>query len=402
MSGQLIAHSPDLLRLAEEGYELGFRAGGAVLTVSHVPYVTAGVEVKCGTIVCPLTLAGDATVTPDTHTVYFIGEAPCDEHGRVLNVVHSTARQTVAEDIEVDHMFSSKPAPTAEAPAGYPDHYEKITSYVSVLLGPAQVLNPEVSPQTFRGGGEAAEDSVFAYAENASIRAGITTVSAKLVIDKVAIVGLGGTGSYILDLLAKTPIRELHLFDGDRFLQHNAFRSPGAATVDQLRQLLPKVTYLRNLYSAMRSGIIAYEEPITGDNVDVLRDMNFVFLALDHGPSRKLIIERLEAWEKSFIDVGMGLGVTGDDSIEGLARVTTSTPGHRRHVWESGQIQFGEPDPDNVYDHNVQVADMNMINAALAVIRFKKLQGFYVDLETEHTSFYGIDVNDIVNDDCAQ
>jgi tRNA A37 threonylcarbamoyladenosine dehydratase len=36
---------------------------------------------------------------------------------------------------------------------------------------------------------------------------------------------LSGTGSYILDLLAKVPIREIHLCDGDDFARHNAFRA---------------------------------------------------------------------------------------------------------------------------------------------------------------------------------
>ena len=49
---------------------------------------------------------------------------------------------------------------------------------------------------------------------------------------KVVIVGLGGTGGYLLDLLAKTPIEEIHLYDDDIFGTHNAFRAPGAASLD--------------------------------------------------------------------------------------------------------------------------------------------------------------------------
>ena len=398
MSRPLIAHSPDLRRLAEEGYEFEIRDG--LLLVHHVPYVNETREVKLGTLVSTLVLAGDVTTTPETHTVHFIGEKPCDEQGRVLTgVVHSSGRQTLADGVEVDHMFSSKPAPTSEAPAGYRDYHEKLTSYINMLLGPAQALDPSASAQTFQGGNETESDSVFVYSENASVRAGIGGATQKLKIDRVAIIGLGGTGAYIFDLLAKTPISEIHLFDGDVFLQHNAFRSPGAATIEELRQLLPKVIYLRDRYAPMRRGIIAHPAPITENNVEGLREMDFVFLALDHGPSRKLIIERLEAWDRSFIDVGMGLGSTDGDSIEGLVRVTTSTPSQRRHVWDNGQVPFGEPDPNNIYERNIQVADLNMLNAVLAVIKFKKLVGFYVDLEREHTTFYGIDVNDLVNED---
>ena len=63
---------------------------------------------------------------------------------------------------------------------------------------------------------------------------------------------MGGTGSYVLDLVAKTPVPEIHLFDGDRLLNHNAFRSPGAPTLAQLGEKQLKVTYFADIYSRMR------------------------------------------------------------------------------------------------------------------------------------------------------
>jgi tRNA A37 threonylcarbamoyladenosine dehydratase len=71
------------------------------------------------------------------------------------------------------------------------------------------------------------DDSPFNYIDDASGRAGITAHTNRLSLARVAIVGLGGTGSYVLDLVVKTPVREIHAFDGDWFVQHNAFRSPG-------------------------------------------------------------------------------------------------------------------------------------------------------------------------------
>ena len=70
------------------------------------------------------------------------------------------------------------------------------------------------------------EDSVFLYEDTASSHAlDIVAINAKLKPLRIVIVGLGGTGSYVLDFVAKTPVKEIHLFDGDTFLQHNAFRS---------------------------------------------------------------------------------------------------------------------------------------------------------------------------------
>src|SRR5690606_39812352 len=60
--------------------------------------------------------------------------------------------------------------------------------------------------------------------ETASDRVGIGTLTARLAKEKIVIIGLGGTGSYILDFVAKTPVREIRLIDADEFLQHNAFQ----------------------------------------------------------------------------------------------------------------------------------------------------------------------------------
>jgi hypothetical protein len=53
----------------------------------------------------------------------------------------------------------------------------------------------------------------------------------------------------------------------------------------------------------------------------------------------------------------------------------------------------------NEYSQNIQIADINALNAALAVIKWKKLRGFYTDLGHEHNTTYGIDTNTITNDE---
>ena len=108
-----------------------------------------------------------------------------------------------------------------------------------------------------------------------------------MALEKIAIVGLGGTGSYVLDLVAKTPVREIHAYDGDTFYQHNAFRSPGAASGDELRAKQPKVTYFKNLYSKMHRGIVDHAVYVDAGNVDELRCMDFVFLCLDKGTGKE-------------------------------------------------------------------------------------------------------------------
>jgi hypothetical protein len=64
-------------------------------------------------------------------------------------------------------------------------------------------------------------------------------------------------------------------------------------------------------------------------------------------------------------------------------------------------VSFDDPDDEvNEYARNIQVADLNALNACLAVIRYKKHLGFYRDLEREHNSLYTIDGNHLLNEDC--
>ncbi len=56
---------------------------------------------------------------------------------------------------------------------------------------------------------------------------------------------------------------------------------------------------------------------------------------------------------------------------------------------------------DDLYAQNIQVADLNALNACLAVIRWKKLCGFYRDTEGEHFSLFTLDSNHLLNEDAA-
>ncbi|MGO9047784.1 MAG: hypothetical protein ACLQFW_13010 [Xanthobacteraceae bacterium] len=58
-------------------------------------------------------------------------------------------------------------------------------------------------------------------------------------------------------------------------------------------------------------------------------------------------------------------------------------------------------DDNDLYAQNIQIADLNALNAALAVVKWKKLCGFYADLRKEHFSTYTIDGNALTNEDIA-
>lgn len=131
--------------------------------------------------------------------------------------------------------------------------------------------------------------------------------------------------------------------------------------------------------------------------VEALKVMDFVFLCMDRGKLKSLIIQKLEEYGIPFIDVGMGIYVK-NETLGGTVRVTTSTKENRTHV--HGRISMDDGDDDNNdYNKNIQIADLNALNAALAVIKWKKLFGFYGDFEKELSSTYTIDCNMLTSDD---
>jgi hypothetical protein len=199
--------------------------------------------------------------------------------------------------------------------------------------------------------------------------------------------------------VAKTPVREIRLFDADEFLQHNAFRAPGAPTIEELRDAPLKVDYLKGIYSKMHRGIVAHRTRLAADNLGLLDGTTFAFLCLDAGEAKRAIVGKLEALGVPFVDTGMGLELV-DGSHGGMLRVTASTPEKRDHVHQ-GRIPFAGGGADDVYASNIQVADLNALNAVLAVIKWKKVRGFYRDLEREHHCTYTTDGNQLENGDRA-
>lgn len=391
MSQQLISRSPDLKRLRDEGYAVEVRSNH--LLIHAVPYVNARCQVLLGVLVSELTLAGDATLRPATHLVHFIGEHPCTRDGvEIVQIKHESGTSVLAGDLVAQHSFSNKPAD------GYCDYYEKMTRYIEILGGPARAIDPAADARSFRPVESGCAESVFAYLDTASSRAGIQAISERLAPQRVAIVGLGGTGSYVLDMVAKTPAREIHLFDDDLFLQHNAFRSPGAASLDDLALRADKVSHFQAIYARMRTGIVAHRMRIGESNVSELQGFDFVFLCVDKGGVRKLIVEALLASRTPFVDAGMGVEITDQThQLWAICRVTSCTAGKSDHV--AARIPMAESPIDDAYTQNIQIADLNALNAALAVIKWKKLCGFYEDVEREHHSTYSTNFNLLTSDE---
>jgi hypothetical protein len=251
-----IDRSADLQRLREDGYNVQITAAG-FLVVHDVPYVNSKREIAIGAVGSNLDLAGDVTARPQDHTAKFIGEYPCDIEGKPLEALRQASGVfDLGSGLVAQHSFSRKPLR-----GHYEDYHEKMTAYVALLGKHAAAINPEISAKTHKVIQPEDDNSPFNYLDTASARAEINTITARLADEAVSIIGVGGTGSYVLDLVAKTPVNKIHIFDADRLLTHNAFRAPGAPAIENLRLQPLKVEYFASLYAHMHRGNCPAPDP---------------------------------------------------------------------------------------------------------------------------------------------
>lgn len=395
MSQKLVSRNADLSRLRAEGYDVAVGKSGHLL-IRDVPYVNSLKEVKRGIIVCDLNLAGEQTTPPQSHVIFFVGDYPCNVDGTALAGVSQNTNQALGEGLTPNHQISRKPT-IGPNPGKYADYYEKITTYLAIICSPAQAIDPTATAATHPVAVPDEGESVFNYLDTAATKAGIVMANAKLESGKIAIVGVGGTGSYVLDLVAKTPVAEIHLFDRDVFFNHNAFRSPGGPSLEDLGKKQQKVYYLASIYLRMRKNIIPHDCFIEEATIEQLNGMSFVFLCIDKGAGKRLIVERLEEWKIPFIDLGMGIQLGEDAELGGIVTLTTSTPKKRDHL--RSRVAFTDGQAANEYSRNVQIADLNALNAALAVIKWKKLCGYYRNDTKEHFSAFTIGTNQLISED---
>ncbi|RYG29479.1 hypothetical protein EON81_26645 [bacterium] len=103
--------------------------------------------------------------------------------------------------------------------------------------------------------------------------------------------------------------------------------------------------------------------------------MTFAFVCVDKGSARATIIDLLITKGISFIDVGMGLSRKAGP-IRGSMRATYFDKTNAAAVRDMDLVPKHDA-KDDIYKTNIQIAELNALNACLAVILYKKRLGFY-------------------------
>lgn len=388
MQQSLLNHNPILYKFINIGLSIKIQEG--YLIVERIPYVNSNREVKYGSIISNLNLSGDIINKPDTHVVYFLGDFPCFHDGsEITQLKHENRDFQLTNTISANRSFSNK------NDHSYDDIFQKVINYINIIFSPVHLIDDKATPYNFLPYIEIESDDLyqFHYFDTNSSRGKLNEMNKKFMNQSICIIGLGGSGSYILDYVTKTSVKNIHLYDGDNFNTHNAFRAPGAPTLNDLSKNMLKVDYFHEIYSRMHKFIYKHGYYLNASNVQELSDYSFVFIAIDASESKKNIIEYLSQHSIPFIDTGISVEKR-EDSLSSMIRSTFAHANSSKR-WQN-KISF--QGLENEYKTNIQIAEINSLAGIFAVIQWKKYLGFYNHSKNSSNFEFFIDDEILINE----
>ena len=204
--------------------------------------------------------------------------------------------------------------------------------------------------------------SPFKIPNTFEARAAIGPVQNRIRGQSIAIIGLGGTGAYVLDLVAKTPVKEIHLLDSDNVDWHTFMRAPGAPTPEEMESVpkgsLRKVDYYHSKYASLREGIhphaVRVDSPSMFTEFLTAHPIDYAFVCIDQltdgNSSRQDAVYRaLSEAMVPFIDSGVSITLE-DCAVRGAVTTSAYAPGSE--TWKdaipNARVQGNVPGYRNV------------------------------------------------------
>lgn len=146
---------------------------------------------------------------------------------------------------------------------------------------------------------------------------------------KVGIVGLGGIGSFIVQMLAYLGTREFLLIDDDIVEESNLNRLIGA-TIEDVKNKTPKVEVARRLIYSINPDVkvnLLFANLRTEEAIDSLSEIpQIIFGCVDNDSARLILTELASAYNKTLIDSAVEIIISKDYQEFG-GRVIVAQPG---------------------------------------------------------------------------
>jgi len=370
---ELASHNPFVQDLHDRCYDADFVGG--YFALYGLPYLDQAGALQHGDLFSPVNLGAERVIEPTgTHQVWWRGGRPYAPGGVELGIGAAVAAVQITPGIMTDLAFSLKLRDDNHQPRNYVSFQEKIETYLDVIVRPAVAVHTGSTPLRGIERRATEQGSPLRLPDTSSANYGINDVADRLRGKKVAIVGLGGTGSCILDFIVRTHLDAITLFDDDKIHVHTLFRIPGVLGKNAIGK--PKVEALAQHYDSWHSGITPVPERVTAENVDRLRGLDFVFVSVDDGPSRRFLVDWLSSAGIPYVDCGMGLNRSFGSALNGVVRITGVDREAYDQTVDTPYLPTVNP-KDAEYRRQAQIIELNALNAALAVIRFKQHFGLY-------------------------
>ena len=240
---------------------------------------------------------------------------------------------------------------------------------------------------------------------------------------KVAVVGLGGVGSLVVEYLARLGVGHLVLIDPDPIEISNLSRVVGATQVDvETQQLKTQIAVRHARETGNDISIDAISEDVAKDSVaKIMRDCDFIFLAADSMRARLVVNALTHQYMIPAVQMGSKIRPNSSGSIEeAMCAVRQLRPG-KGCLWCNGFIdatqlaieaKTDEERKDQAYgtrEPNPSVITLNAVTAAHAVndFLFDFLDLRSKDLETayQHLHFLKGDIRRVIprrDPDCCE
>ena len=359
----------------QEGF--GVTSESDVLRAVLVPCVladgsvgTCSIETSCD----PATKKPDARIGGDVHAVLITVNQEGD--GLVYHADGTPVGSRIGGDGKTWSNISIRKG-SRDNPKKDESANELIHRYAKQIIG-AAYSDPSFSLRT---------QGPFKIPNTFEARASLGPVQDRVRGQRVAIIGLGGTGSYVLDLVAKTPVKEIHLLDSDEVDWHNLMRAPAAPTDEEIEAIregrLAKVDYYHPKYTPLRYGIFTHALKVDSPSIFAeflsAHPIDFAFVCIDQltdGDSARqdVVYSSLSGSGIPFVDSGVSITLV-DRAVKGS--VTTSYYAGGSAEWE-GAIPNAKIVGDVPGYRNVQLPEVNALAASLAVLEWRRRTGQYV------------------------